>query len=207
MTIKIKICGITNFNDLQCVIDNQADYIGFILYNKSPRYIPPIKLVKLTTNIPSAIKKVGVFVNETINNIHTIAKQCSLDIIQLHGNENEQFCQKLAIDYPVWKALPLRNEKELQICKTFSADKILVDAITPEARGGTGNTCNWQLVKKLSIYRSTILAGGLTPTNITQAIRQTSPFAVDVSSGIELSQGIKDHNKIKKFINNIKNRE
>jgi phosphoribosylanthranilate isomerase len=192
---KLKICGLTRAEDIATAAEAGASYVGFVFYDKSPRYISPEQVKEITSNFPENVKKVGVFVNASIEEIRETIKLCQLDVVQLHGEESGEFAQKLT-GIEVWKALSLANDNDLIYAENYPADAILVDAMTAEKRGGTGQVCNWDLVAKLSAKRLVILAGGINLSNIAEAIDKVKPMIIDVNSGVETLPGIKDKNKI-----------
>ena len=193
-----KVCGITTESDARLVVDVGADYIGFILYPKSPRYIAPERIREITSGLPSSVRRVGVFVNESAADIARIMEFCGLDIAQLHGDEPADVAHELGVER-VWKACVLRTPHDVDLAMQYPAAAVLVDSITKGARGGTGQVGNWQLAADLAGRRRMILAGGLGPENITDALRQVRPFAVDVNSGVETAPGVKDHVRVREF--------
>jgi phosphoribosylanthranilate isomerase len=198
--MQIKICGITNRYDGLFAIEYGADYLGFIFYDKSPRYIDP-ELLKEWIGELHGIKKVGVFVNNPIDDIITIVKICDLDVVQLHGEESDADIYKLKeFGVEVWRAFGLRFSEDVQRAAVCKADKVLVDSITEKEYGGTGKVSNWELASKLAGKRDVVLAGGLNPDNVVEAIKEVKPFCIDVSSGVELKPGKKDLTKLEKFL-------
>ena len=195
MKTKLKICGLTRKKDIEAAAEAGASYVGFIFYNKSPRYISPERVKEITSNLAKNVKKVGVFVNASIEKIREIVELCQLDVVQLHGEESKEFAQQLT-GIEVWKALSLTDSDDLIYAENYPADAILVDAMTAEKRGGTGQVCNWDFATKLSAKRLVILAGGINLLNIEEAINKVKPIIIDVNSGVEISPGIKDRNKI-----------
>ena len=195
--MKIKICGIRNLEDAHCVEQAGADYLGFIFYAPSKRYIHPVEAGKISRSLGPGIKKVGVFVNESAETIKSVAAIAELDIIQLHGHESSQIIAELA---------PLNCIKavsDIATANAFPGLQLLVDVISPEY-GGTGEKSDWQFAATLTQDREVFLAGGLDCDNILEAINIVRPYAVDVSSGVELSKGLKDHTKVKRFVSLIR---
>jgi len=192
---KLKICGLTRRADVEAAIKAGAKYLGFIFYDKSPRYVTPEQVKEISRDLPDGVKKVGVFVNASIEDIQQIVGFCSLDVVQLHGDESPEFALQLK-GIEVWKALSLRNTADMKRAENYPADAVLVDAMTAEQRGGTGQLCDWSLAAELSSIRSVILAGGISPLNIKEAIAQVKPVIIDVNSGVESAPGIKDKNKL-----------
>ncbi|MCL2086354.1 MAG: phosphoribosylanthranilate isomerase [Oscillospiraceae bacterium] len=186
---KIKICGLTRVEDIEAVNIEKPDYIGFV-FAESVRKITPDKALKLRRLLNPDIVPVGVFVNEMIETILSILKAGAIDVVQLHGAENDDYILKLKSlsNKPIIKAYGNVNSP---------ADYLLFDSITP----GSGQTFDWNSIEQTG--REFFLAGGLNPENVAEAIAKTSPFAVDVSSGVE-TNGLKNPTKIKKFIKNAK---
>lgn len=198
MRVRIKICGITNLGDALKVVEYGADALGFVFYNGSPRYIQPEKAAEIIRGLPPFVSKVGVFVNEAPHEILRIASLTGIDTIQLHGDEKPE-----SIVYPhkIIKAIRVRELIDLEPLKEFKrVDAFLLDTYTPEAFGGTGQIFNWDIAVEAKRFGRVILAGGLTPDNIERAIRWVHPYGVDVSGGVEKEKGIKDHKKLKAFI-------
>jgi phosphoribosylanthranilate isomerase len=200
--MKIKICGITSIEDAKCAADAGADFIGFIFYAKSERYVSPVKAAMITATMPATIRTVGVFVNESVEHITDVAETAGLDRIQLHGDESIKMLHQLQGYDPI-KAIALKEEKDLEVAAAFEGFTLLVDTPCPEY-GGSGKTGDWILAAACASKYPTIVAGGLTVENVGQAIRQIRPIGVDVSSGVEISQGKKDHDRIRQFIANAR---
>ncbi len=196
---EIKICGITNLDDALAVAENGADALGFIFYPKSTRYVSPEKAKEIIENIPGEITRVGVFVNHHADEIKEIVEFCSLNLVQLHGNETPEYCRQFPVSILI-KAFSPRTESDLQTLKDYPVRAILVDAHDPGLYGGTGKTSNWELASKIRESHPLILSGGLNIDNIMEAIETVHPNAVDINSGVETSPGKKDHNKIRKII-------
>lgn len=201
--VKVKICGITNLEDALEAVAHGADALGFVFFKKSPRYISPSKAKAIIKKLPPFISTVGVFVNEDKKNIEKIAAQTGINVIQLHGDERPQACR---LSRPVIKAFRVKSLECLEPLSKYK-DKVtafLLDTYTPEIFGGTGQIFNWDIAVEAKQLGRIILAGGLTPENIEQAIRWVHPYAVDVSSGVEAEKGKKDHKKMKLFIERAK---
>jgi len=193
--IKLKICGLTRRKDVETAVKIGAKYLGFIFCDKSPRCVTPEQVKEISRNLPDGVKKVGVFVNASIEDIQQIVEFCSLDVVQLHGDESPEFARQLK-GIKVWKALRLCNPNDMEVAKNYPADMILIDAMTAEQRGGTGKLCNWGLAAKLSSVRPIVLAGGIGYSNILKAVTQVNPVIIDVNSGAESAPGIKDETKL-----------
>jgi phosphoribosylanthranilate isomerase len=197
--MEIKICGITNMEDAIMAITFGADAIGFIFYNKSPRYLTPEAARRIIENLPDDISKVGVFVNHDIHAVREIYEFCGLDMIQLHGDESPDYCRGFPQSILI-KAISPRREEDLSIVDNYSAKALMIDARESGLYGGTGKISNWELAVRLREMRPLILSGGLNASNILHAIRTVSPHAVDVNSGVELSPGKKDPEKVQSII-------
>ena len=198
----VKICGITRLDAARVAVDEGADFIGFV-FAPSSRQIEPKKAREIARQLPPTIKKVGVFVNETKEQIEIIARQVKLDYIQLHGDETATFAENLSL--PVIKALTVSDQLIFDLSH-FPASYFIVDSPGKNYRGGSGETFDWSKLKKLNInLDKVLLAGGLNEKNIASAIQLINPAGVDVSSGVE-SNGKKDLIKIKQFINLAKER-
>lgn len=200
--VKVKICGITNQKDAFAALDAGADALGFVFYNGSPRNIAREDAARIIEQLPPFIQTVGLFVNESIETINNIADLCGLDVIQLHGDETPQFCN--SINRRVIKALRIKDISSLEPLESFNVAGMLLDAWSPSEQGGTGRTFNWDIAEIASQKKQIILAGGLSPDNVTDAIRKVRPYAVDVSSGVESSPGVKDHMLLRDFIRKAK---
>jgi len=200
--VKIKICGITNIDDALRAVDAGADALGFVFFGASPRNISPEQARAIIRHLPPFIQTVGLFVNESLATINETADTCGLDIIQLHGEESPDFCT--GVKRRVLKALRVRNFASLDSMPSYQVSAFLLDAWSPIARGGTGQTFNWDIAASAAADRKIILAGGLSCDNITDAIKKVRPYGVDVSSGVETTPGKKDAVKITEFIRKAK---
>jgi len=203
ITVKIKICGITNLDDALAAVDMGADILGFNFYPQSPRYIKRDKAEEIINKLPSFIDTAGVFVNATVQDIREITNPGLLNWVQFHGNETPQFCSQ----FNVWglhtiKAIRVRSPQDIQQSQAFRTSSILFDAFDPELHGGTGKTFDWSLIKDCP--SRVFLAGGITPDNINKAL-EVDVYGIDVCSGIESEPGKKDHKKMKRLFDNIHN--
>jgi phosphoribosylanthranilate isomerase len=206
----VKICGITNFDDGFYSAQKGAHFLGFIFCNKSPRNISPdsaeyiIKKIKLEMDSPPFFT--GVFVNEEIPVITGIIKKCSINFVQLHGNEDLQYTKDLrkAIveDIKIIKAFRADDSNSLNEMYNFNSDFVLADSYKDGHFGGTGETFNWDLLKKFNLMDRLFLAGGLNPDNIIEAMNSLTPYSFDLSSGLEKEPGLKDRLKIDLFFKN-----
>jgi phosphoribosylanthranilate isomerase len=198
--VKVKICGITNREDALAAVGFGADALGFV-FAKSPRRVTPEKVRKIITTLPHEVCKVGVFVNETAERIDSILSYCGLDLAQLHGDEDESFVERFR--GRVVKAVPVGKGFALS-ADAYPGALLLLDTYDPLKRGGTGRVFNWRDVKDFARTRPVFIAGGLNPDNVSQAVSEVGPYGVDVSGGAEKEPGKKDHDKIKRFIENAK---
>lgn len=198
--MKIKICGIRRKEDIAYVNELKPDYVGFI-FAKSTRQVRPHEAKELIDLLDKSIKKVGVFVNEDKESIKQIARDCSLDVLQLHGDEKPEFI----IDFKeeIWKSFSIKDEESLKNIDCYKVEGYLLDTFIDGKRGGTGENFNWDLVPHLHKERFIILAGGLNIQNINRAIERVRPHVVDINSGIEID-GYKDFNKMKAIIERVR---
>jgi len=212
--VKIKICGITNEKDAIWATNLGVDYLGFNFYKLSPRKISPKLASQIIRKLPNFVQPVGVFVNEEIKTILRIVKKCNLSLIQLHGEETAEYCQKLKdemskVKRQIIKAFRMRDEEGLKVLPEYTdkADYFLLDTYVPGMEGGTGETFNWDLAIKardLVAPKPIFLAGGLTPDNVAEAVEKVKPYGVDVASGVERLPRRKDYEKMKLFITKAK---
>lgn len=200
--IKIKICGITNLEDALAAAAAGADALGFNFYKKSPRFIEPAKAAEIIDQLPPFIVPVGVFVNEREEKIREIQALTCMQAIQLHGDESPEFCQRL--DGRVIKAFQVKDKESLQNMAHYRVAAYLLDSYREGVRGGTGVTFDWHLAVVAKTFGKVILAGGLTPENVAEAVKLVQPYGVDVAGGVEREKGIKDHAKLRKFITEVR---
>lgn len=201
--MKIKICGITNFADALAAVENGAEMLGFNFYPKSRRFVEPENARKIAEQMPKYVLKVGVFVNESLDSILKIARLVQLDIVQLHGDETPHFASKIT-DFPVIKALRVGNGFEPTRAAEYQT-AILLDAFDENERGGTGKVFDWRIaLETKKAVSELILAGGLSPENVGDAIKMVAPSGVDVCSSIESRAGKKDLRKMREFIRNAR---
>jgi len=198
--MKVKICGITNHRDASMAVELGVDALGFI-FAQSPRQIDPEKARAIISSLPPFVQTVGVFVNEAPAKITEVVRFCGLDMIQLHGDESPDVCSEFMPR--TIKAFRLKDESSLESIKPYlgKVRALLFDTYSEEKRGGTGKTFDWGLaVKGKELGVPIILSGGLSPSNIEDAISTVKPYAVDVNSGVEESPGIKDHHLMKQLM-------
>ncbi len=195
--VKVKICGLTHQSELMIVNKLLPDYVGFVFADSSRR-VTVAEASQLSRTLDPRIKKVGVFVNAPPEFVRVAAAECNLDILQFHGDEPNDYWREFK--QPVWKALSMRGQDDLALVSSFvGIEAILLDSPT----GGSGKSFDWSLVQNLNTKRPLILAGGLRPENVGEGIKLVKPWAVDVSSGVE-TNGKKDFDKIKQFIENVR---
>ena len=192
----------TNLKDVKVAVDGGVDAVGFIFYKKSPRSVTMQAVRKIVLELPPFVDSVGVFVNETAEQINKIADRCNLDRVQLHGNESPTFCKK--IRRRVIKAIRVKDIQSLKKLSDYPVSSFLLDTFSEDQYGGTGRVFDWNLAYPAKKYGPIILAGGLTPNNVRQAIQRIQPYGVDVCSGVESQPGIKDHQKMQTFLKNVK---
>ena len=202
--VKVKICGMTNLNDVKVAVDGGVDAVGFIFYKKSPRSVTMQTVREIVLELPPFVNSVGVFVDETAEQINKIADRCNLDRVQLHGDESPAFCKK--IRRRVIKAIRVKDIQSLKKLSDYPVSSFLLDTFSEDQYGGTGKVFDWNLAFPAKKYGPIILAGGLTPNNVRQAIQRIRPYGVDVCSGVESRPGIKDHKKMQAFLKNVKAR-
>ncbi|MFJ7747243.1 N-(5'-phosphoribosyl)anthranilate isomerase [Peribacillus sp. NPDC097295] len=196
----VKICGLKTLADAQSAVRAGADFIGFIFAESSRKVLPGL-VRDIGGELPVHVKKVGVFANQTEQEVIRIAEKARLDYIQLHGNESASFAEKMPL--PVIKAFAIHSEKDLENLSDYPAEYLLVDL--PKGSSGKGLTLDWDMLQKAALPLNKIfLAGGLTPENVDQAISVVSPVGVDVASGVE-TNGFKDATKVEAFIRKVKN--
>jgi phosphoribosylanthranilate isomerase len=200
---RIKICGITSVDDALCAAQLGADAIGMVFYSKSPRFVSIEQAREIAFSVGPFVTTVGLFVDETQANIESILERVPLQLLQFHGNESADFCEKFS--RPYIKALRMQEGLDLEraIKEHLNAVGILLDAYRPGVPGGTGETFDWDRVPKQCV-KPIIVAGGLHPDNVADAVKVTQAYAVDVSGGVEKAPGKKDANKISAFISNAR---
>jgi phosphoribosylanthranilate isomerase len=199
MSVKVKICGITSAPDAITAIDAGADALGFMFYDQSPRHVSVASASEIIRQLPPFVMKVGVFVNAPEELVQRAIADCSLSLLQFHGEEPPEFCTQFGL--MSMKAFRMRNAESLKALPDYLTDAWLLDAYANDKRGGTGEKFNWDLaVEAKKFGRLIFLAGGLTPENVGEAVKKVQPFAVDVSSGVESAPGKKDPAKVRAFI-------
>ena len=202
--MRIKICGITNLLDARLAADLGAHALGFIFYPKSPRSVRPEVAREIIDNLPPFVMTVGVFVDEEAETVRGIAETAGLDWVQLHGKESPEYCCELG--RRVIKGFHIKDASSMSLLPDYqgSVQAFLLDTYKAGTAGGTGETFDWDLARQAGELGPIILAGGLTPANVAQAIKAAKPAAVDVASGVEALPGKKDPVKLREFFRVIK---
>lgn len=199
MALWIKICGITNLPDALAAVDAGANALGFVFYDRSPRFVSNQTAATIIRAVPAAADRVGVFVNAADEQVREAIECCGLTTLQFHGEEPPEFCRGFGLT--AIKAFRIRDEGSLRELSAYGSEAWLLDSFVPGERGGTGQTVNWELASQAAkLNDRIILAGGLTPANVGAAVRQVRPYGVDVSSGVEAEPGRKDHGKLQEFV-------
>jgi len=198
--VRVKICGITNAEDAMVSVMSGADALGFVFFRESPRYITPDAAASIIRMLPPFVSTVGVFVNAPVERVREVVMRAGLTHAQLHGEESPEDCR--ALGSKAIKAFRVDKISDLAPIEKYSscASAFLLDAYSKTAFGGTGMTFNWDVAVEAKRYGRIILAGGLTPENVADAVHRVQPYAVDTSSGVEAEKGRKDHHKVRMFI-------
>jgi phosphoribosylanthranilate isomerase len=202
MRTRVKICGITRAEDARTAVDQGADAIGLVFYPPSPRSVTPERAAEIVQTLPPFVTVVGLFVNEDPNRIESILSRVPLDLLQFHGDEHPAECSRY--ERPFLKAVRMREDIDLRALAESYADAraLLLDSYRKGVPGGTGESFEWDRIPP-ELAGTIVLAGGLDPDNIEQAIRKVRPYAVDVSGGVERDKGIKDADKIAAFMRGV----
>jgi len=199
MSVKVKICGITNLADAQAAAAAGADLLGFIFSETSPRHVTVETAAGIARELPPYIVRTGVFVNAPAALVTRAIAGCGLNLMQFHGDETPDYCLQFGV--MSMKAFRVRDAESLKALPNYQTDAWLLDAFSLGARGGTGEKFNWDLAIEAKKFGKPIfLAGGLTPENVADAVRRVRPFAVDVSSSVESVPGQKNTAKVRAFI-------
>lgn len=203
---RIKVCGITNLRDALFAAELGADALGFVFYEKSPRFVTFGKARSVADRLPPFVTKVGVFVNADMDFLARAKEEAGFDVFQLHGDETPEFCSKLGERYI--KAVRVRDAGSVSEVGLYDTDCFLFDGWSPDAYGGSGTGFSWEMLDAEALSgRFVILSGGLDCENVSRAVREARPHAVDVSSGVEASPGTKDHSKLRRFMEAARNAE
>jgi phosphoribosylanthranilate isomerase len=199
MSVKVKICGITNAADALAAVESGADALGFMFYEPSPRHVAIRQVAEIIRELPPFVMRAGVFVDAPEDTVMRAIGDCGLTLLQFHGQEPPEYCTQFGL--MSMKAFRMRDAESLKVLQNYPTDAWLLDAFVVDKLGGTGEKFNWELaIEAKKLGRPIFLAGGLTPMNVAEAVRTVHPFAVDVSSGVEASPGKKDHAKVRDFI-------
>ena len=205
MRTRVKICGITRCEDAQLAVDAGADAIGLVFYEKSPRFVNIELAAEISRVIPAFVSRVALFKDAQQQMIESVLEQVEIDLIQFHGSETADYCEQF--NRPYIKAIGMKGTEHdadflITSARSYQSDKaILLDGHAPGEAGGTGESFDWTSIA--AVDKPIVLAGGLTPANVKQAIDLVHPFAVDVSSGVESSPGIKDKDKVAAFMKQV----
>lgn len=206
--MRVKICGITNLEQGRAIASLGATALGFILVPSSPRYISPTQVASIIPHLPTPVETIGVFVDSSLEEIGEIVRSTGLSSIQLHGHETPDYCRELRQQLPkveIIKALRIRNAQDLANTVNYETvvDTLLLDAYHPQLMGGTGHTLDWSMLQSFTPQCPWLLAGGLNPENILEALSKVNPDGIDLSSGVELAPGNKDLNKVEKLFQQL----
>ena len=201
----VKICGITSIDDAEAAVEAGAASLGFVFWPRSPRFIDPDRARVIVSSLPPFVVPVGVFVNQPAAHVRGVAALVRLGAVQLHGDEDLLYVA--GMDYPVIKAVSIENGDETDRIDIWPRrTTLLLDVHDPASRGGTGRTIDWSAAAPIAARRRTLLAGGLTPDNVAQAVECVRPYGIDVSSGVERSPGVKDHARIRALFEALNDR-
>ena len=197
---RVKICGIREFEDARDAVLLGADAVGLNFYPNSPRYVEPTQAAKIIEKLPPFVSVVGIFVNHPDpQNLEDFAISIGLHAVQLHGNETPDYCSMIQ-RVKVIKTFRVDATFRVDTLRSYGSGTFLLDACAPDQFGGTGTSFNWDLVFGANAFGSIVIAGGLNPENVAQAVTSLHPFAVDVASGVESKPGKKDYDKMRRFI-------
>ena len=196
--VRVKICGVTRGEDALCAVEAGASAVGFIFVPGSPRQVTPAAARAMIRTIPPFVTSVGVVVDATRGEINRLIEETGIGCLQLHGDETPDDVTGYPV--PVYKAFRVGPGFDPRILGKYPVQACLLDSLIEGVRGGTGRTFKWDIALQAKTYARIILSGGITPANVGEAIRQVRPYAVDVSSGVESSPGVKDRNTIKRLM-------
>ena len=206
MRLRVKLCGITRLVDARAAVRHDADAIGFVFWKGSPRRVSAAHARSIARALPPFVTKVGVFVNASAREVARIAQQVGLDVIQLHGDEDPATYRGVGV--PIVKAVSVTDRASIAAACAYPDEvTVLVDAKDPVRRGGTGQVADWRLARTVASRRRILLAGGLTASNVVQAVRAVRPWGIDVSSGIEVSPGVKSEAAIARLMRAVRQLE
>jgi phosphoribosylanthranilate isomerase len=197
----LKVCGITRLTDALHAVHHGATALGFVFWPQSPRYVSPERAAEIIAELPTTTTAVGVFVNEAVDGIRGVVAKTGISAVQLHGDETSEYAG--ALGWPVLRSVTIADADAT--CASWPAETtFLLDAADPARRGGTGSTVDWSDAAALARGHRVVLAGGLTPANVGDAIALVHPFGVDVSSGVEDAPGVKNFDKVARFLENAR---
>jgi len=207
--MRIKICGITQPEQGKVIATLGATALGFICVRASPRYVSPEQIQAVVEHLPENIDRIGVFVNTNVEEIYQTVTTCGLTGVQLHGDESPEFCHQLRFSLPnveIIKALRVRSSQALVQADAYTSwvDMLLLDAYHPQQLGGTGKTLDWSSLQQFQPRCPWLLAGGLTPNNVLDALNQVQPNGIDLSSGVERAPGEKDLTKVAQLFEQLR---
>ena len=194
----IKVCGLTQADEALTCVELGVQWLGFNCYQKSKRYLPPEAIATIVKQLPPAAKTVGVFVNASAKEIEKILQQTGLHLAQLHGDESPDFANTLQV--PWFRAFRVMNDLAEEEIRSYGQELFLLDAAQTGQYGGTGHAFDWKVATRLRDHGKLLLAGGLRPDNVKEAVLQVRPFGVDVASGVESATSRKDPQKVANFI-------
>jgi len=200
--VRVKVCGITNNEDALKAVYYGAWALGFVFTKKSPRYVSPSRARKIIENLPPFVTPVGVFVDQSERAVRDICKFTRIGTVQFHGEEKAVYCKRFT-DFKVIKAFRIGDYFPIDSIKKYKVDAYLFDTYEKGVAGGTGRVFNWDILKEHKIEKPVILSGGLNALNVQEALAATNPFAIDVSSGVEKSPGIKNPRLIRGFFDAV----
>lgn len=200
--VRAKVCGITNRDDALCAVDAGADALGFIFYDKSPRYVTPEVVGEIVAELPPFVTPVGVFVNASEARMDAVVKLAGLRAIQLHGDEPPEACLGHAV--PVIRVMRVGEDFDPEQMRAYLVDTYMLDTAKSGTYGGTGETFDWAKAVAAKEMGRIVLSGGLNPDNVTDAMETVRPYAVDIGSGVEAEPGKKDHEKVKQFLKAVR---
>ena len=200
----VKICGLTNLDDALAAVDAGADALGFNFYPRSPRYISPANAREITDHLPSSVLRVGVFVNEELQSLSRVVSEASLTAVQLHGDETPEYCDQLKATFVI-KVFGAGDDLDL---RAYNVNAIMLDTKDKLLYGGTGRVFDWSIAQRANnSVPKLFLAGGLSPENVAEAIATVRPYAVDACSSLETTPGKKNHERVRAFINAVRQSE
>ena len=205
MNIEVKICGLTNVEDARVALEAGADYLGFVVYDKSPRGVTADRMAEILAELGEGVRAVGVFVNESASKVDAIVRRCRLHAAQIHGDEAPSSFS--AFSHCVWRAVWIQDGVALPPPTGWAADRYVIDAAVPGLYGGSGVKADWDVASTLADKYPVMLAGGLGPDNVADAVRCVKPMGVDVSSGVESEPGRKEHEAVRAFVEAAKSAE